>query len=122
MKALSIKQPWANLIVSGEKTIETRVWATPYRGRVLLVSSKTPNIDPAGFALGTADLVECRPMTKRDEQDAKCLVYPKAVAWILQNIKPVKPFPVKGQLGLFDVEVPEERLLPHLPLTQPSLF
>jgi len=122
LKALSLKQPWANLIVAGDKTIETRVWGTAYRGRILLLSSKTPKIAPAGFALATADLVDCRPMTKRDEHAANCSVYPRAVAWILQNVQPIKPFPMKGQLGLFDVEISEERLAPVVPQKQLSLL
>ena len=32
MKALSVHQPFAGLIASGEKTIETRRWPTSYRG------------------------------------------------------------------------------------------
>jgi hypothetical protein len=32
MKALSLWQPWASLIALGVKTIETRGWATKYRG------------------------------------------------------------------------------------------
>ncbi len=46
MKALSAKQPWANLIAAGEKTIETRTWATRYRGPLLIVSSRRPRIEP----------------------------------------------------------------------------
>ena len=30
--ALSIRQPWAELIVTGKKTIEIRSWSTEYRG------------------------------------------------------------------------------------------
>lgn len=36
MKALSLYQPWASLIAVGVKTIETRSWATKYRGRLLI--------------------------------------------------------------------------------------
>lgn len=36
MKTLSIRQPWANLIVHGIKDIENRSWRTNYRGRVLV--------------------------------------------------------------------------------------
>jgi hypothetical protein len=43
MKALSVKQPWADLIASGQKTIETRNWYTPYRGNILICSSKEPD-------------------------------------------------------------------------------
>jgi hypothetical protein len=122
LKALSLKQPWANLIVSGEKTIETRVWGTPFRGRVLLISSKQPKIEPAGFALALADLIDCRPMTKCDEVAARCEIYPKAVAWVFANVSAIEPFPMKGQLGLFDVEIPENQLVARRPPRQQSLF
>jgi hypothetical protein len=105
MKALSVKQPWANMIASGEKTIETRVWATDYRGEILIVSSKTPKIAPAGYAIAVAEIADCRVMTPKDEIAACCGIYPNAHAWVLRNIRPIKPFPVKGKLGLYDVEV-----------------
>ena len=41
MKAISIKQPWASLIVNGIKDIENRTWATKYRGKVLIHASGT---------------------------------------------------------------------------------
>lgn len=107
MKAISVKQPWANLIASGRKTIETRTWATDYRGPLLIVSSKTPNISPAGCALAIGDLVGCRLMTKQDELAACCAVYPRAMAWVIENIRSVRVFPVKGQLGIYDVQVEE---------------
>jgi hypothetical protein len=112
MRAISIKQPWANLIASGKKTIETRTWSTLYRGEILLVSSKSPRIEPAGCAVALADLIDCRPMVKADEEAAKCPVYPNAVAWVLTNIRAIKPFPVKGQLGVYDVRITEGQLLP----------
>lgn len=34
--ALSLKQPWAALLVAGRKTIEVRRWATAYRGELLI--------------------------------------------------------------------------------------
>lgn len=104
MKAFSVKQPWANMIASGEKTIETRKWCTNYRGTLLIVSSKTPRIEPAGYAIATAKLIDCRLMTKKDEEDACCDWYPGAYAWVLINIKKIKPFPVKGQLGIYEVD------------------
>ena len=36
MKAITIKQPWASLIVHGVKDIENRTWRTNFRGRVLI--------------------------------------------------------------------------------------
>jgi hypothetical protein len=110
IKAISVKQPWANLIASGEKTIETRKWATNYRGRLLIASSKTPAIHPAGFAIAIVNLVDCRPMVRRDEMAACCELYAGAFSWIFREIRKIDPFPVRGQLGLFDVEVSLELL------------
>ena len=43
MKCLSLKQPYAELLVSGKKTIELRNWNTSFRGSFLVHASK--NID-----------------------------------------------------------------------------
>lgn len=40
MKALSIRQPWAWLIVNGYKDVENRTWSTTVRGTVLIHASK----------------------------------------------------------------------------------
>ena len=41
MKALSIKNPWGQLIAAGIKDIENRTWRTKYRGRIYIhVSGK----------------------------------------------------------------------------------
>ncbi len=102
MKALSVKQPWANMIASGEKTIETRTWMTSYRGPLLIVSSRTPRIEPAGCAVAVAILTDCRPMTRKDEREACCRVYKDAKAWVLEEVRRIRPVPVKGSLGVFD--------------------
>ncbi len=39
MKALSLLQPWASLVVLGHKKIETRSWNTKYRGELLIHAS-----------------------------------------------------------------------------------
>jgi hypothetical protein len=39
MKVLSLIQPWASLIAFSEKKIETRSWATKYRGPLLIHAS-----------------------------------------------------------------------------------
>ncbi len=108
MKALSIRQPWANMIASGKKTIETRTWRTNYRGPLLIVSSRTPRIEPAGYALAVAELIDCRPMTREDEEKACYQIYPRAQAWVLTNIRRIDPFPVNGKLGLNSPVIPEK--------------
>jgi len=102
MKALSVKQPWANMIASGEKMIETRTWMTSFRGPILIISSKQPRIEPAGCVVAVATLTDCRPMTRRDERAACCRIYPNAKAWVLEGIRRVEPVPMRGALGLFD--------------------
>jgi len=71
LRILSIRQPWAHLIVSGTKNIENRTRATPYRGPFLIHASQTIDkagcrrhrLDPAdletGGIVGIADIVDC---------------------------------------------------------------
>jgi hypothetical protein len=40
MKAISLWQPWASLIATGAKTIETRSWETKYRGPLVICAAK----------------------------------------------------------------------------------
>lgn len=40
MKCLSLKQPYAELLVLGKKTIELRTWNTNFRGEFLVHASK----------------------------------------------------------------------------------
>ena len=40
MKALSIRQPWAGLILLGIKPVENRTWATKYRGPLVIHAGK----------------------------------------------------------------------------------
>jgi hypothetical protein len=106
MKAISIKQPWASLIAAGVKTREIRQWPTDHRGPLLIVSSRRPVIDGHrhGAALCLVDVVGCRRMT-RDDLPFACIsdFYPDYYAWELGRVQLIEPFPVMGQLRLFDV-------------------
>lgn len=120
MKAISLKQPWADFILKGVKTIETRTWATNYRGDLLICSSKT--FDPLfndmrmeyrnnlefGRALCIVELYGIRPMIEADEEAACCRIYPGAYSWLIRNIIPIKSFPIKGALRIFEVEFNEQ--------------
>ncbi|MBE3109345.1 MAG: ASCH domain-containing protein [Acidobacteria bacterium] len=103
MKALSMVAPYGQLIRDGKKTIETRTWKPPYLGPVLFVCSKTVPCPEAGMALCVADVTGFRKMIEADEVRACCLTYGMAWSWFLSNVRRVKPFPVRGWLGLFDV-------------------
>lgn len=123
MKALSVKQPFASLILEGKKTVETRSWATDYRGPLLICASLKPHsglllLDgfahdakgyasaknlPFGVMLCVVDLVNCRQMFQNDCKAACCQWYPGAFAWELANVRPVQQTPIRGQLRLFEV-------------------
>tara|TARA_R100001086_G_scaffold14820_1_gene7345 strand:+ start:148 stop:597 length:450 start_codon:yes stop_codon:yes gene_type:complete len=45
MKVLSVRQPWAYLIVAGYKPVENRTWNTSYRGPLLIHASKAMEPD-----------------------------------------------------------------------------
>jgi hypothetical protein len=45
MRALSIRQPWASLIVNGSKPIENRTWKTRVRGWVLVHASRSCQLE-----------------------------------------------------------------------------
>jgi hypothetical protein len=110
-KAISLKQPWANLVTKGKKTIETRVWNTNYRGDLVVCSSQSPKIEPYGYALCIVEVYKTRPMEKADEAKACISVYPKAHSWFLRNLRRIKnPIPVKGSLGIYNLELPELEL------------
>jgi ASCH domain len=76
-KIITIRQPWASLIVHGFKDIENRSWSTSYRGPVLVHASMRPSgrpvadvarqfgIDlpqlelPLGGIVGTTNIIDC---------------------------------------------------------------
>lgn len=49
MKALSIRQPYASLLIAGVKHCETRDWITRYRGKLAIHAAK--GYDPADRAM-----------------------------------------------------------------------
>ena len=113
IKRLSLKQPFANWVaVTGQKSIETRTWGTAYRGDILICSSLTGSGEGLrGYALGIVELYDVRPMTIDDEANACIELFPRAVAWLLRNHRTLaEPFPLKGSLGLRDLEIDENLL------------
>jgi hypothetical protein len=50
IKALTIKNPWAHLIISGVKDIENRTWKTSYRGKLWIhVGNNNFSLKKIGF-------------------------------------------------------------------------
>lgn len=124
MKCLSVCQPFADLILSGIKTIELRNWNTRYRGDILIHAPQKIRHDDCkrldinkthitGAILGRARLADVKVYHDRDElrQD---YAYHRAGAgfegrrygFVLTGAKRFdEPIPYKGRLGLYDVHV-----------------
>lgn len=120
MKALSINQPWAWLIVNGHKGVENRDWDTRYRGLFLVHAGKKIDRDayyflekmgikvpppselPTGGIVGKARLINTVHI--RD----KHLLSEKDQPWffgeygfMLDGQEPCELKPCKGSLGFF---------------------
>lgn len=59
MRGLTLTQPWATLIAQGAKQIETRPWATSYRGPLAIHAAK--GLGPVGGNRGLNELVAQEP-------------------------------------------------------------
>lgn len=133
MLALSIRQPWASLILKAGKNIENRDWPTKYRGRILIHASKgmtrAEHEDAIHFAVHAirADPRNAggKQITLRElgfdfdalqrggiigsVEIADC-VTSSASPWfvgrygfLLRDPQPLPFVPMKGRLGFFDV-------------------
>ena len=108
MKCLCVRQPWAELIRRGEKTIELRTWLTHYRGPLLVVSAQRrspdhPEIDgERGALICWVELVDVRPATAEDAARALAPVdVGRMYAWEFRGARDLPPLPMKGQLSLW---------------------
>lgn len=117
--ALSIRQPWAWLIVNGYKPVENRNWPTSYRGPVLIHASKTRDLEGYGQALEICELLAITlpplddlPMggfvgeaTLHDcvtESDSPWFVGEHG--FLLRDARPLTFVPFRGRLGFFNVD------------------
>ena len=64
-----------------------------------LLPSSVLDVFITGHAIAIGDLVDCRPMTKDDEE--KCFVQYREGLWchVYENVQAIKPFPLKGCQG-----------------------
>ena len=129
MKCLSISQPFADLIISGKKTIELRKWNTNFRGEFLIHAPIKIRIEDCkrlkitkklvtGAIIGKAELYDVKKYNsskevKKDQKFhfASKNFRDKTFGFKIKNVKPLRiPIPWKGQLGLFDVELSKARI------------
>ncbi|HEY1376934.1 MAG TPA: ASCH domain-containing protein [Gemmataceae bacterium] len=61
--ALSLKQPWATLLVHGHKSIEVRNWPTDRRGRILIHAARVADPRPFAWELVPPGLLDAARLT-----------------------------------------------------------
>ena len=120
MKALSLKQPFAELILQGRKKIELRKWNTNFRGEFLIHASKNPDEEamkefgfnelPLGFILGKANLVDVKHYENDGEFNKDKDLHLASRNWgdfgfILEKPERIKPIPTRGQLGFWEFDI-----------------
>jgi hypothetical protein len=127
---LSVRQPWASLIIAGIKDVENRTWQTHYRGKLLIHAGKQHdrNAVPCIEHCNRPACDGCPLEVSRQQEVVgldlphgaiigevelvACIklttgpwVNPGCWQWVLALPKKYdKPIPYKGKLGLFEVK------------------
>lgn len=133
MRAITLWQPYATLLVAGIKIHETRSWSTNYRGELLIHAAKRPikwaELDieslekihprikdieyPLGAIVGKVEIVDCRPIGVWDlieEVDEILGDWTEGrFAWECANPQPLLIPDVKGKQGFWQYEIEDKR-------------
>ena len=129
MKCLSVSQPFADLIISGKKTIELRNWNTNFRGEFFIHAPIKIKVEDCkrlkitkklvtGVIIGKAELYDVKKYNSSKEVKidqkfhlASKNFQDKTFGFKIKNAKSLRiPIPWKGQLGFFDVELSKARM------------
>lgn len=109
MRAISVRQPWAYLIVNGHKDIENRSWPTKIRERVLIHASQTIDEEAVklyglenehfnmGCIVGSVEITDC--VTESESR-----WFSGKYGFVLKNPQKITPFKYKGKLNFFNVK------------------
>lgn len=140
MLALSIRQPWASLILKAGKDIENRDWPTRVRGRILIHAAKGMTrdehedaIDFAVRAIRARPQPGAKPTTLRGHgfafedlerggfigtaeivdcvQASDSPWFVGRYGFVLRDPQPLEFMPWRGQLGFFDVPLRLDEML-----------
>ena len=125
MKAITVRQPWAWLLIHGGKDIENRCWPTNYRGKIAIHAAKemtrdewldavlyaeyrgivvTPDFDELvrGAVIGTMILRDC-------VTDHESPWFEGPYGFVMTNPVPCDACWTKGALGLWEWNAPAVR-------------
>ena len=120
MKALTVRQPWAALLMAGIKDVENRSQPTSFRGRLavhaalkfadpspyLVLADVAAELElsksavlrlPRGVVLGSVELHDCR------QDSGSRWALPGQWHWLVRDPRPLpEPVPARGQLGVWN--------------------
>ena len=132
--ALTVRQPWAELLIAGRKSIEVRNWWTEYRGQLWIHAGRTEDVElgrkfglvqlfTGGF-IGRVTLTTIvrfdsdRWNRWRERHLCEGSMPQTAYGWVLKDpVRLKEPVPGKGALGLFRPDDDISRVLhAQLPL------
>ncbi|NVO33490.1 ASCH domain-containing protein [Hymenobacter lapidiphilus] len=143
MKAISLIQPYATLIMLGYKSYETRSWTTKHRGPLAIAASagkpkwarevaeKDPIVSallakhsltfdtlPRGGIVGTCQVGEMNPtdgFSELSDTERACGDYgPRRWAWTLYDVRPLpRLVGCKGALSIWQVPDAIAALVEH---------
>lgn len=117
MKALSLKQPYAELILQGKKTIELRKWNTKFRGEFLIHASKSVDIKamkkfgftslPQGGIVGKVTLLDVKHYSSSEEHRKDQHLHLASSDWgnhgfVLTNVQRTSFIECKGALNFWE--------------------
>lgn len=130
-KAISLHQPYAQLIAVGAKSYETRSWKTNYRGLIAIHACSKParwnehkrlvssfkdllNYKDCEYSavVAIANLTDCIEMTEefiaaQSETELRCGDWQVGrYAWKLENLQILESVEAKGKQGLWNWEPP----------------
>ena len=120
MKALSIRQPWASMIVYGFKPVENRSWRSHYRGPLLIHAGKKYDHEGENWIINNLDCSPEMLARIKQSQDLRggiigsvnmvdCVSYHESpwyagdCAFVFTDPKPMDFRACRGKLNFFDV-------------------
>ncbi|MEO2092303.1 MAG: ASCH domain-containing protein [Gemmataceae bacterium] len=124
--ALSVKQPWAALLVAGIKAVEVRTWDTRRRGPVLIHAARNPDPRPDGWAHVTTPAVRRLAETTGGiigvAELVDCVTYPTPSAFAAAAPRHLNPPAWFAPPRLFGFAFAHPRPLPFRPLPGKTFF
>jgi hypothetical protein len=93
MKAISLYPEYCDAVFDGKKTEEYRAWPTKYRGDILICRTVDPDNNYPGLCGTLAELYDC---VRRNDG---------GYAFLLRNIRHIKPFVVKGRQRIYNIDI-----------------